>query len=53
LLVPDDRLDPCFSNLEAIGRSSRDHWHLVRAPAAPGCVEKGSATRAIPYDLTR
>jgi 4-amino-4-deoxy-L-arabinose transferase-like glycosyltransferase len=53
LLVPDDRLDPCFSNLEAIGRSSRDHWHLVRAPAAPGCVEKGVAARAIPYDPTR
>jgi 4-amino-4-deoxy-L-arabinose transferase-like glycosyltransferase len=53
LLVPDDRLEPCFSNLEAIGRSSRDHWHLVRAPAAPACVEKGNATRAIPYDPMR
>jgi 4-amino-4-deoxy-L-arabinose transferase-like glycosyltransferase len=53
LLVPDDRIEPCFSNLEAIGRSSRDHWHLVRAPAAPTCVEKGNAARAIPYDPTR
>jgi hypothetical protein len=49
LLVPDDTLEPCFTNLEAIGRSSREHWHLVRAPAAPACVAKGDASRAIPY----
>jgi 4-amino-4-deoxy-L-arabinose transferase-like glycosyltransferase len=53
LLVPDDKLEPCFSNLEAIGLSSREHWHLVRAPAAPGCVEKGNAARVIAYDPTR
>jgi 4-amino-4-deoxy-L-arabinose transferase-like glycosyltransferase len=54
LLVPDDTLAPCFTaNVEAIGRSSRDHWHLVRAPASPGCVEKGDPTHAIAYDPTR
>jgi 4-amino-4-deoxy-L-arabinose transferase-like glycosyltransferase len=54
LLVPDDTLEPCFTaNLEAIGRSSRDHWHLVRAPAAPACVAKGNADRALAYDPTR
>jgi 4-amino-4-deoxy-L-arabinose transferase-like glycosyltransferase len=53
LLVPDDTLEPCFSQLEAIGLSSREHWHLVRAPAAPACVEKGDAARAISYDPTR
>jgi 4-amino-4-deoxy-L-arabinose transferase-like glycosyltransferase len=53
LLVPDDTLEPCFSNLEGIGLSSREHWHLVRAPAAAACVEKGDAARAISYDPTR
>jgi 4-amino-4-deoxy-L-arabinose transferase-like glycosyltransferase len=56
LLVPEDNLKPrdsaitCFAaNLTEVGRSSRDHWFLVRGPAASECAAKGDAHRAINY----
>jgi 4-amino-4-deoxy-L-arabinose transferase-like glycosyltransferase len=56
LLVPDDQLKPrgssveCFpANRTAVGTSSRDHWFLVRAPAAAECAALGNSARAIGY----
>lgn len=56
LLVPEDHLKPrdspftCFAaNPVEVGRSSRDHWFLVRGPAASECAALGNAARAIGY----
>ena len=50
LLVPEDQMKPCLeSNATEVGRSSRDHWFLVRGPASAECAAKGNLARAIAY----
>jgi 4-amino-4-deoxy-L-arabinose transferase-like glycosyltransferase len=50
LLVPADKLDPCFTtNSSKVGRSSDEDWFLVRGPASAACAAKGDASRAIAY----
>jgi 4-amino-4-deoxy-L-arabinose transferase-like glycosyltransferase len=54
LLVPEDGINPCFTtNASVAGEASGKKWFLVRAPAAPDCVKKGNATRAITYESVR
>jgi len=50
LLVPEDQMKPCLqANATEVGRSSSDHWFLVRGPASAECAAKGNLARAISY----
>jgi hypothetical protein len=56
LLLPEDHLKAphtdmvCFpENRSAMGRSSSDHWFLVRAPATKECAALGNPAKAIRY----
>jgi 4-amino-4-deoxy-L-arabinose transferase-like glycosyltransferase len=50
LLVPEDQMKPCLeANATEVGRSSSDHWFLVRGPASAECAAKGNLARAIAY----
>ncbi len=54
LLVPSKTIEAhrCFpANATGAGRTSREEWFLVRAPAVQSCAEKGDAARAIVYGV--
>ena len=52
LLVPVDKLQPCFSsNAVNAGTSSGEDWYLVRGPASDECARQGDVTRAIHYAI--
>jgi 4-amino-4-deoxy-L-arabinose transferase-like glycosyltransferase len=54
LLVPSKTIEAhqCFpANTTSAGRTSREEWFLVRAPAVQSCAEKGDAARAIVYNV--
>jgi hypothetical protein len=53
LLVPEDMFEACFSGAGPVldlGRSSGDHWYLVRGQPQADCVARGDARRALRYD---
>jgi 4-amino-4-deoxy-L-arabinose transferase-like glycosyltransferase len=55
LLVPDSRLEPCFTGTPrtAAGVTSRETWWLVSGSPARGCVAKGEAGRVVAYPRHR